>query len=50
MANTTHGANGSVGVHSKAWSQWISFNSNNLAWVVLTVVGVLFTSLLLKAG
>jgi hypothetical protein len=33
---------------SKAWSQWISLSGNNLAWIVLVVAGVLFTSLLMK--
>ncbi len=33
---------------SKAWEQWVSLNGNNLAWIVLTVGGVLFTSLLMK--
>jgi hypothetical protein len=33
---------------SKAWKQWISINGNNLAWIVLAVGAVLFTSLLMK--
>jgi hypothetical protein len=33
---------------SKAWKQWVSLNGNNLAWIALTVGGVLFTSLLMK--
>ena len=29
-----------------AWDQWISLNGNNLAWIVLTVLGVLLSSIL----
>ena len=40
----------------KAWvqrvsagsTQWLSFNSNNLVWIVLIVGGVLFANLLMK--
>jgi len=31
---------------SKAWTQWVALNSNNLAWIALVVAGVLVTSLL----
>ncbi len=37
-----------VVMFSKAWKQWVSLNGNNLAWIALTVGGVLFTSLLVK--
>ena len=33
---------------SVGWTQWLSFNSNNLVWIALVVGGVLFTSLLMK--
>jgi len=33
---------------SVGWTQWLSFNSNNLVWISLGVGGVLFTSLLMK--
>jgi hypothetical protein len=30
------------------WTQWLSFNSNNLVWIALVVGWVLFSSLLMK--
>jgi len=38
-----------VGVaNSSAWTQWLSFNANNLSWIALVVGGVLFTDLLMR--
>ena len=31
---------------SKAWAQWVVLNANNLAWIMLVVAGVVFSSLL----
>ena len=33
-------------VSSKAWTQWVALNANNLAWIALIVAGVLVTGLL----
>jgi hypothetical protein len=36
-------------MRSQAWNQWLSLNGNNLAWIVLTVSGVLCISILMRS-